>query len=332
MTQQDQAERWKRFCVVGLGHHARTKLLPAIMANRQSVYGLVTRQHPSAWPDHAVFSDIGAALAGMGRGDAVLIATPPALHFEACLAAAEAGIDIIVEKPAFLTEAEATKVLATAARSGATVVEAFMHRHTALHARFLALWTEERRRVRSVEAVFHIPAMPGGTFRHGSRAADSTLFDIGCYPLSLLQDMGLDAAALELQAVRFAGDPDREAVRMGGAMEGIDVVADVGVAESYANRVTLTLDDGTSLAFEPFFFGRPGPRRIHRSGLNGTHTETLEDADAFQTMLAVPTPTYRADQDALIRMPLAARHLDRLGESLIAFRQIASRLPSGGQL
>ena len=37
--------RWERFCVVGVGSHARNRLIPAIRANGQILVGVVlTRQ------------------------------------------------------------------------------------------------------------------------------------------------------------------------------------------------------------------------------------------------------------------------------------------------
>jgi NDP-hexose-3-ketoreductase len=317
----EHTERWKRFWVIGLGNHARTKLIPAILANGQELAGLITRQDASGYPGVPVFDRIERTIQKMSKGEVVLVASPPSAHYAQCMAAVRAGIDVIVEKPAFVTVAEAEQVRDAAANSGSLVVEAFMHRHTALYAKLLALWRERRGGVSRIAAKFLVPQLPTGTFRQATDIAASTLYDIGCYPLSLFIDLGLDSAALSIQDVRFPGDPTREALNLTGSDGRLSISAEIGVGPAYANRVEMTFDDGSTVVFEPFFFGRPGRRSIVRHGPAGTMDESIDEDDAFRTMLFQPLDVLRQDAEAVwSRMITATGQLERLGALLLARR------------
>lgn len=321
MNRSERTGRWERFCVVGLGNHARTKLLPAIAANGQKVCSLVTSQSPTAWQGLPVFNQLADGLAGLGDGDAVIIATPPALHFRQCLEAAAAGVDVLVEKPAFITAEEAKRARAAATASGSIVVEAFMHRECKLYGRLMDIWQTERHRIRSIAATFQIPEMPSGTFRGGDDVAASALYDIGSYPVSLFGDLGLDLSRLSVLDARNLQDPLKTAIRLGGSDQDVTMTAVVGVAETYANRVELEFTDGETVTFEPFFFGRAGLRQVRTRGCGRSSDETVEEGDAFRAMLALPREARRRDaEETWDRLISATSHLERLGADLLSRR------------
>src|SRR5262245_49890028 len=60
-----------------------------------------------------------------GELDAVYVSTPHALHAEQAIAVAEAGLDLLLEKPMVTTIAEAERLIAARDRSGSTVVVAY---------------------------------------------------------------------------------------------------------------------------------------------------------------------------------------------------------------
>ena len=321
MNKSERTGRWERFCVVGLGSHARTKLLPAIAANGQGVCGLVTSQSPSAWQGLSVFNQLADGLAGLGDGDAVIIATPPAIHFRQCLEAATAGVDVLVEKPAFITAEEVKRVRAAATASGSIVVEAFMHRECRLYRRLMDIWQTERHRIRSVAVTFQIPQMPGGTFRGDDDLAASTLYDIGSYPVSLFGDLGLDLSRLSIVDAKNLREPMKTAIWLRGSDRDVTMTAVVGVAETYANQVELEFTDGETVTFEPFFFGRAGLRHVRTKGCGRSSDETVEEGDAFRAMLSVPREARQRDaKEAWDRLISATSHLERLGADLLSRR------------
>ena len=322
MTEGAAADRsFTSFCVVGLGGHARSKLIPAILANGQRLDAIVTRQTVAGLAGERRFPDLAAALKALPRDVTILIATPPAIHFDQASRALAAGFDVIVEKPAFITGNEARAARAICEQTGALLIEGFMHRQTRLYQRLLTDWPGLRDQVIKLDVDFLIPQMPLDTFRQGSDMASSAIYDIGCYPVSLLDDLGVDVAALAVTAVSHPADPALEAIDLVGHAGDLVIRVSVGVADSYLNRLRLTLRDDVQLEFAPFFFGPPGERRIVRLSEGGAAEEVSEEANALEGMLKVPVAIWRSDRaERWHSMTAVADQLERLANDVAAHR------------
>ncbi|RYD68145.1 MAG: Gfo/Idh/MocA family oxidoreductase [Sphingomonadales bacterium] len=316
-SDQVSGGRWERFCVVGLGGHARTKLIPAIEANGQSLVGVVSsRASDGAAP---VFPTVEQAAAALPEDTVFVIASPPGAHFAQVMAALERGHDVVVEKPALVTAAEASEASALANRNCAVLVEGFMNRYTRTHRHFLAEWRDDP--PCAVDCAFTIPGAPAATFRSDGAIASSNLYDIASYFLSALIDAGVSLDALSLERVDHAGHPDFERLHLHGTLGGIRVRGLIGIDAEYANIMRLTRADGSSIGYRPFFYGRPAERSIVRT-VNGVESEALvADDNAFEAMFAVPRVDWLASQaERLGRMIELTRQLERLGTDLSRFR------------
>jgi hypothetical protein len=315
--------RFEHFCIVGLGQHARTKLIPALRANAQKIVGVVTRQSDGVnGCDAQVFRRLDTALSALPADTVFVIATPPAMHFSQALRVLEAGRDLFIEKPAFVTAAQARRVITMAAGKSTVMVEAFMHRHTELYRRLMTFWRGERTSVKGIEVAFLVPELPVGTFRQGSDIADSSLYDIGCYALSLLADLGLPIDMLALTSCDFSGSCERESLRLAGELNGVLVDIRVGVGATYVNSVSFLMDEESDVTFSPVFYGRPGERGIsHSSSGQKSIRETINEGNAFEAMFAIPRSVWLGDQSqrdtTIIEITTA---LERLGHTLAALR------------
>jgi hypothetical protein len=309
-----------RFCVVGLGNHARTKLIPALVANGQQIVGIVTSQsNPLPLP---TFHHLDAALSALPPDTVFVIATPPAVHFKQAILAIEAGRDVILEKPAFVTRLQAVTAVAESARRGTALAEAFMYRHTRLYRRLTAYWQAQRHCIDAIDITFVVPELPPGTFRQNGDVACSGMYDIGCYAIALLIDLDLPLHALDLREVDFPGDHRREALRLNGVLGGVHANIRIGVSADYVNTVVFQTKDGETTTFSPFFHGRPGEKVISYASASATSLEGVRDGNAFEEMLAVPRQIWLDGQPQRTqRMIEVATTLTRLGDELEMFRK-----------
>lgn len=316
--------QWQKVCVVGLGGHARSKLVPAIVQNGQSLVGVVTSKSPddaALPPDTPAFKTVEAAMAALPAETLFVIATPPALHLAQIMPLLSAGLDAIVEKPAFVTADDARFATLTAQASGSILVEGFMNRYTETHRQFLVDWrafgpTE-------LDFQFTIPNAPSGTFRSGADIGSSNLYDMGCYLLAALTDVGLPLQDLEIADISNTGKPDRELLRFAGNLDGIAVTAKVGVDAAYVNRLQLRRLDA-SITYAPFTYGRPGPRIIETIQGSEASSRSIDDVNAFREMLGIPRKSWLVGQAARFdQMVGVATHLERLGSDLARARMAA---------
>jgi predicted dehydrogenase len=115
--------RATRVAVIGLGEAGTTIHLPALRGLADvDIVGAADpdekrRRVASARHGIPVFRDAVELLA-KSSPELVIVATPPALHAEQCVAAIDAGADVLCEKPFAATVREARDVLAHAVNAG----------------------------------------------------------------------------------------------------------------------------------------------------------------------------------------------------------------------
>ncbi len=118
-------------------------------------------------------------LLGSGEIDAVYIATPASLHRRWTVAALEAGLHVLCEKP-FAANADDARVMADAAAgSDRVVMEAFHWRYHPLVPQMASILSTIGT-VRRVEAVFHAQIAPGD-IRWDIALGGGATMDLGCY-------------------------------------------------------------------------------------------------------------------------------------------------------
>jgi predicted dehydrogenase len=310
----------RQYCIVGLGGHARNKIIPALRAIDQSVVGCVSNQSLSLSSEMRIFRCLDDALRELPQDTVFVIATPPLVHFEQAYKVAESGRDIFVEKPAFLAPEDVHLIMSMSKAREAFVVENFMYRHTAMYAAFFRYWSVHRKQIVSMNMVFTIPKLPSGTFRNQDSVASSSLFDIGCYGVSLLVDMQIPTDILRI--VKVSGSySEGEEVAIWGVYENIEINFVIGVGRSYSNAVELKTEEGEQIIFDPFFYGRPGERWITTKTSKSILKKRIQEVDAFETMFSVPRHDWLSSQVSRAAcMVKVVKCLDMLGNELAAIR------------
>ncbi len=141
--------------------------------------------------------------------DVVLIATPTVAHRDLALNAIDAGRHVIVEKPAFMSTAEADSVGAAASASGKRVMvaENYFYKPIARYLRRavrsgglgeIRFVTLDATKKQKVEGWRGLPALSGG----------GALFEGGVHWMSFAANIGLEVERVE--AIRTGGGPGRD--------------------------------------------------------------------------------------------------------------------------
>ena len=120
---------------------------------------------------------------------AVYIPLPNTMHAEWAMRAAEAGKDVLCEKPLAMSRAEAQAMFAAARRAGVVLLEGYPWWFQPQTRDLLALLHDGSiGRVRSAVAYFGFSlAQPQGNIRMDPALGGGALLDAGCYALSLLR-------------------------------------------------------------------------------------------------------------------------------------------------
>ena len=78
-----------------------------------------------------------------------------------------------------------------------------MYQHTKIFSKFIFFWNENINFIKNINISFLIPKFPVSTFRDNDLILETVLFDIGCYPISLLVDIGFSEDNLVISNYSF---------------------------------------------------------------------------------------------------------------------------------
>ncbi|WP_436346478.1 Gfo/Idh/MocA family protein [Natronorubrum sp. FCH18a] len=189
------------FGVLSTAGIAQKAFLPAVEATDHDVTAIASRDLESAraLADEYAIDDCYDGYADLlerADVDALYVPLPNALHAEWTKRAADAGIDVLCEKPLAVDADEAREVVDYCADRDVTLMEGFMYRYHPRTERAIELARDELGDVRSATAAFKFPLFGRpGDIRLSEELVGGSLMDVGCYPVSLVR--------------QFLGEPER---------------------------------------------------------------------------------------------------------------------------
>jgi len=134
---------------------------------------------------------------------AVYIASPVEFHFDQIIMAADAGKDILVEKPVALTVAKAQEAVDYCAEKGVRIAVGFMMRFAAYHLELKRLIADGRLGdvvTASGQFTCWYPDMEGAWRQYKDRSGGGALMDMGVHLIDLLQYI-MDSRIVQVAAM-----------------------------------------------------------------------------------------------------------------------------------
>jgi len=304
---------WDGVCVIGLGGHAKNKLVPGLEAAGLKVVGVVSRNPALTMSGVQVFLTVTDAISCLPKATLFVIASPPNVHYAQVKAVIEADRDVFVEKPAFLSLKESVELSRLASERGVVLVEMLMYLENNSVQQIIDALKCASGSVKNIECQFLIPSVPLGTFRTEVSLGNSLLSDMACYPLSMLAIAGYDLCNLVLVA-----DPLRAKQSLTFCIEGkahqTNIHIRIGCDGQYLNKVKLEFDGDREISCEPFFYGREGHRALIKVTKAGESVESSLEHNAYELMFLRKRSEWFATQKSrLDALDLVSESLERLG-------------------
>ena len=187
-----------RFGIIACSNVARRRFLPAL---RQSRLARVERTGSRDVARAAQYAtEFGCGTSGTYEQvladpdvDMVYVSTPPSLHLEWVLKAADAGKHIWCEKPAFSNYQDAVKAVDYCRKAGVWLIEGFVFKYHPQHARAKAILDEKKiGSPRYMFSEFTYPRPADGDIRLKTELEGGVYHDSAGYPVAaaLLQMPG----------------------------------------------------------------------------------------------------------------------------------------------
>lgn len=185
--------------------------------------------------------------------DLVYVALPVSHHAQWCIAALNAGKDVLCEKPFAMNAREAQAVLDAAAANGRRVIEAFHYRHHPAFETCLR-WLREGAigELLTVSGSFCAPVpLDGQDIRSIPALGGGAMMDLGCYPLHWIDELTDGRAQVEGATATLCE-------------YGVDQRFEVSFTFGAAGRAALNtaMGQGTAIEIDLLLEGREGQIRF----------------------------------------------------------------------
>ena len=173
--------------VVGYSSIARRRVLPALAKMGVTSIDLASRSAADVtWPAGAAgvfYSDYEDALRN-SSADLVYISTLNHLHAPLAELSLRQGRHTVVDKPAFLSVADADRLAGLALGRGLCLAEATVYPFHPQIAAVQKVFAESNSRPERLSAVFSFPPLPADNFRHRAEFGGGCLWDLGPYAMT----------------------------------------------------------------------------------------------------------------------------------------------------
>jgi predicted dehydrogenase len=196
--------------IMGCARIARLQVVPAILRTPNAELAAVASRDVTKLGEFAgMFGAFTAyesyeALIADETIDAIYLPLPNALHREWAIRAMRAGKHVLSEKPLALNSKEAAEMIAVARDCGVLLMEAFMYRYTDRARQIVrVLESGVLGAIHSVNSTFRFFLDRENTIKENPALGGGALYDIGCYPLNLIDlvaNFGNDAEPVDVVA------------------------------------------------------------------------------------------------------------------------------------
>ena len=292
---------WQGVCLVGLGNHAQTKIIPALKLSGKEISAVVSRKNNDKINLYRNFSDLDNALTNLPSSTLFILTTPPSEHFDQALKILNSGFDVMIEKPGILSIDNLELLKAVADKNKLVLIEMLMYLENKTAQDLKKIILQNLNKIIEINSTFLIPDIPKNTFRDEFSLERSLLSDIGCYPLSFLSFCGIP---LQTISARRLNQQNKllPTFNLFGKFQQIKLNSLVGCAQNYENFIQVIYNNNSSIKYSPFFYGRKGEKKIILESRNKIIEKGVIESNGFELMFKKNRSEWLATQKIRFEM------------------------------
>tara|TARA_B100000212_G_scaffold57437_1_gene38412 strand:+ start:3671 stop:4621 length:951 start_codon:yes stop_codon:yes gene_type:complete len=276
---------WESVCLIGLGNHAKTKILPALIKNfDKDKISIVTRKKIDRNLNINYFKTLEESYKENNKNSLYYLATPPSLHYPQTKNILNNGFDVMVEKPSFISLEELNEINEICNQKNLLMIEAKMYLENKICKILSEFLQNNLDNITKIETNFTIPQIPKGTFRTEKNLSTSLLADIGCYPLSFLAANSINLSNLKIPS--FERKESRIIYNLFLKYKNFSFYSKIGLSNNYENNIKISLANNKSIEVNPFYYGRETEIKIKSISESRCEDKTILENNAYEILLS----------------------------------------------
>ena len=238
----------KKICIVGYGSHVKNTIIPSLNLEAKNIK-IVTDKLIN---NFETFSNIQLALQKLPKDYIFFNSTPPRFHYYISKLILSSGFNVIVEKPLCLKVSQLNKLHNIAKKKRLFIFENMMYLYSK---QFLLLKNLfNKKKINEVNMTFFIPDFSKNSFRVNNNLNSSLLYDMGCYPFSLVSYFGFDNKKYKV----FYKTKNKKLIflKVSFLSKKIKFIITLAIFKKYENYVKIFFKDNSFYHLNHFFYGK----------------------------------------------------------------------------
>jgi hypothetical protein len=240
----------KKVCIVGYGPHVEKTIIPSLSLKKKNIKIISSK---SKVKNFDVFPNIKTALKKINKDHVIFNATPPKVHFETSKLILNMGFNLIIEKPICLNTKQLTQLKMLSEKQGLFIFENMMYFYSKQFSIF-EKYILDKSKINSIKLNFFIPNFNKDSFRSNTSLNSSLLYDVGCYPFSLISYLGFEMK--DFNIIYKFKNKILNYLKIDFTSKKIKFFVKIGFFYNYENFLELIYSDKTKVRFNYFFYGK----------------------------------------------------------------------------
>lgn len=239
-----------KICFVGYGNHVKNTIIPSLSINKKNIK-IVTKKKLTE--NFETFKNIENAITSLDKSYVFFNSTPPKEHFPTSKLILNSGFNLIVEKPICVSNLQYSILKKIANKKGLFLFENMMY----FFSKQFSLLNKEIKfleKLKEIEIIFSIPNFNPNSFRNSHDIENSLLYDVGCYPMSLISFLQINLTKMKInfkKKNRILSD-----LNISALSKKITIKIQISFYKKYKNFIKLKNLDGSTFTFNHFFYGK----------------------------------------------------------------------------
>jgi hypothetical protein len=238
----------KKICIVGFGSHIKNTIIPSLNLETKNIK-IITKKKINIFE---TFPNIQVALKKLPKDYIFYNSTPPRFHYSTSKLILLSGFNTIVEKPLCLNIGQLKKLNYIAKKRKLFLFENMMYFYSKQFKFFKKLF--DIKKIKEVNINFFIPNLNKNSFRVCNNLNSSILYDMGCYPFSLISYFGIDNK--NNKVLYKIKNKKLNFLEVTFLSKKIKFIIKLALFKKYENYIKVMFKDNSFFHLNHFFYGK----------------------------------------------------------------------------
>ena len=239
----------RKICIVGYGPHVENTIIPSLNIGIKKNLKIITKKKIN---NFETFTNIKIALKKLTKDYIFYNATPPKFHYPITKLILSSGFNVMTEKPLCLNVNQLERLNNIAKKKKLFMVENMMYFHSQQFKLLNKLLNKKN--INKVNIKFSIPDLNKKSFRMENDIDSSILYDMGCYPFSLISFFNFDNNSYKVSYK--IKDKKISFIKILFTSKQIKFSITIEIFKKYENYVKINFKDNIFYILNHFFYGK----------------------------------------------------------------------------